>query len=81
MIGIIIFISFKEDTVYGKCEMFSLSLIPVPYQCKLFFSHKGCESGNLGSILGLGRSPGEGNGNPLQFLPGEFHGHRSLMGQ
>ena len=23
--------------------------------------------GNLGSILGLGRSPGEGNGNPLQY--------------
>ena len=21
----------------------------------------------MGSILGLGRSPGEGNGNPLQF--------------
>ena len=26
-----------------------------------------CIAGNLGSILGLGRSPGEGNDNPLQF--------------
>jgi len=26
----------------------------------------------------LGKSPGEGNGNPLQFLPEEFHGQRSL---
>ena len=26
-----------------------------------------CNSGDLGSILGLGRSPGEGNGNPLQY--------------
>ena len=26
-----------------------------------------CNAGDLGSILGLGRSPGEGNGNPLQF--------------
>ena len=25
-----------------------------------------CKVGELGSILGLGRSPGEGNGNPLQ---------------
>ena len=25
-----------------------------------------CNAGNLGSIPGLGRSPGEGNGNPLQ---------------
>ena len=26
-----------------------------------------CNSGGLGSIPGLGRSPGEGNGNPLQY--------------
>ena len=26
-----------------------------------------CSAGDLGSILGLGRSPGEGNGNPLQY--------------
>ena len=26
-----------------------------------------CNSGDWGSILGLGRSPGEENGNPLQY--------------
>ena len=26
-----------------------------------------CNAGELGSIPGLGRSPGEGNGNPLQY--------------
>ena len=26
-----------------------------------------CNVGGLGSIPGLGRSPGEGNGNPLQY--------------
>ena len=26
-----------------------------------------CSVGDLGSIPGLGRSPGEGNGNPLQY--------------
>ena len=26
-----------------------------------------CNAENLGSILGLGRSPGEGHGNPLQY--------------
>ena len=26
-----------------------------------------CHVGNLSSIPGLGRSPGEGNGNPLQY--------------
>ena len=26
-----------------------------------------CNVGDLGSIPGLGKSPGEGNGNPLQY--------------
>ena len=26
-----------------------------------------CNAGDLGSMPGLGRSPGEGNGNPLQY--------------
>ena len=26
-----------------------------------------CNAGDPGSVLGLGRSPGEGNGNPLQY--------------
>ena len=37
-----------------------------------------CNAGDPGSIPGLGRSPGEGNGNPL--LPRKFHGWRSLVG-
>ena len=37
--------------------------------------------GDMGSIPGMGRSTGGGNGNPLQyFLPGESHGQRSLVG-
>ena len=38
-------------------------------------------AGDVGSIPGLGRSPGGGNGNPTPvFLPGESHGQRSLVG-
>ena len=34
-----------------------------------------CNAGDLGLIPGLGRSPGGGHGNPLQYsLPGELHG-------
>ena len=40
-----------------------------------------CNVGDLGSIPGSGRSPGEGNGNPsVVLLPGKFHGWRSLVG-
>ena len=50
------------------------SLLPPP-QCpsQLGFSGSSngkeyaCNAGDMGSIPGLGRSPGEGNGNPLQY--------------
>ena len=36
-------------------------------------------AGDAGSIAGLGKSPGEGNGNPLQYsVHGKTHGQRSL---
>ena len=38
-------------------------------------------AGDLGSIPGLGRSPGRGHGNPLQYSCLENpHGQRSLPG-
>ena len=40
-----------------------------------------CNAGDPGSIPGLGRSPGEENGNPVQYSCLENrHGQRSLMG-
>ena len=36
-----------------------------------------CSEGDLSSIPGLGKPPGEGNSYPI-FWPGEFHGQRSL---
>ena len=40
-----------------------------------------CNAGNLGLIPGLGRSPGGGHGNPLQYSCLENpHGQRSLEG-
>ena len=40
-----------------------------------------CNPGDLASIPGLGRSPGGGHGNPLQYSCLEnAHGQRSLEG-
>ena len=40
-----------------------------------------CRAGDLGSISGLGRSPGGGHGNPPQCSCLEYpHGERSLVG-
>ena len=38
-----------------------------------------CNAGDPASVPGSGRSPGEGKGTPV-FLPGGFHGQRSLVG-
>ena len=35
--------------------------------CWLSSKESACSGGDMGSILGLGRSAGEGNGNPLQY--------------
>ena len=35
---------------------------------------------DVGSVFELGRSPGGGNGNTLQYLAGESHGQRGLAG-
>ena len=40
-----------------------------------------CNTGDLGLIPGSGRSPGGGQGNPLQYASWENpHGQRSLAG-
>ena len=40
-----------------------------------------CSVGDLDSVSGLGRSPGGGHGNPLQYSCLEnLHGQRSLAG-
>ena len=40
-----------------------------------------CNAGDLGSILGLGRSPGEGNGYPLQYSGLENSMENSMRSQ
>ena len=36
------------------------------FSCSSVGKESACSAGNLGSISGFGRSPGEGNGNALQ---------------
>ena len=46
---------------------FPLSIVLLIYIIGSEFKESACNAGDLGSIPGSGRSPGEGNGNPLQF--------------
>ena len=64
---------------YGKDNMRWLKW---PTEVKLL-AHSKQSVGTLTVVTssGSGKSPGEGNENPLPvFLPGEFHGQRSLAG-
>ena len=50
-------------------------------QVRLVTKDSLANEGNVGLTPGSGRSPGGGNGNPLQCsLPGKSHGQRSLGG-
>ena len=51
-----------------------------PSQVVLVVKNQPSNAGDQGSVPGWGRSPGEGNGYPLQYSwPGESHGQRSLV--
>ena len=59
----------------------SFALLTTSFSHGLDGKEYACNAGGPGSIPGLGRSPGEGHGLPIpEFLPGEFHGQRSLVG-
>ena len=42
-------------------------LTSLGFPCSSVGKGSACSTGDLGSIPGLGRPPGEGNGNPLQY--------------
>ena len=66
----------------SKCPGFNDELYVLPaYVASLVAQSKetACNAGDQGLIPGSGRSPGEGNCNPV-FLHGVFYGQRSLAG-
>ena len=55
-------------TLAGPCTLARASLVAQESK------ESACSAGDLGSMPGSGRWPGEGNGNPLQqFSLGKFH--------
>ena len=67
----------------GQENLLKKNRLPTPvflgFPCGSAGKESTCNAGNLGSIPGLGRSPGGGHGNPLQYSCLENpHGQRSL---
>ena len=64
----------------------SVGTVSTAFPCKtrggLDGKESACNAGDLGLIPGSRRALGEENGLPTPvFLPGEFHGERSLVGK
>ena len=55
-------VKFIEENIGGSFMTLDLAMI-----CGSDGKASVYNAGDLGSIPGLGRSPGEGNGNPLQY--------------
>ena len=47
--------------------LLGLTLCSLGFPCSSVSKESACSAGDPGSIPSLGRSPGEGNGNPLQY--------------
>ena len=54
---------FEDSDANERKETFIFQGFP----CSSVGKESACSTGDLGSIPGLGRFPGEGNGNPLQY--------------
>ena len=58
--------------IYQKCPFFSLGIFKSTFcilivPCGSAGKESTCNVGDVGSIPGLGRSPGEGKGYPLEY--------------
>ena len=60
-------ICFEVSLVFHFSAIMRLSSSFPGLPCGSEDKASACSAGDLGSIPGLGRSPGEGNGNPLQY--------------
>ena len=75
-----------NDLMYIHHEMFIMISLMNTHHLLWGFPHSSagkksaCNAGDLGSIPGSGRPPGEGMQPTPVFLPEEFHGQGSLAG-
>ena len=74
--------SHKQDnSYYDYLDLFKFIFLFVGFPGISEGKESACSVGDLGSIPGLGRSPGREHGNPLQYSCLEnLHGQSSLVG-
>ena len=70
----VIFLTQESNQRLLHCRwiLYQLSFQGSPFFTKVDGKESACSAGDLGSIPGSGRSPGEGNGCPLQYCLESF---------
>ena len=61
------YIPISEIFELSGARTFRFGMLPVLVKNPLAGQETACNAGNVNSIPGSERSPGEGNGNPLQY--------------
>ena len=65
----------------NRLYVFKLALLPSCFPADSDSKEFACNTGDLGSMPGSGRSPGEGHGSPVQYSCLQNpHGQSSLVG-
>ena len=52
----------------GRINITKITILPNVFPCASNGKESACNTGDLSSIPGWVRTPGEGNGNPLQYF-------------
>ena len=84
--GQVTWVKKRPSLSFPLCKLRAVPLCQVPVRLQADYGVEGfpesaCNAGDPDLILGPGRSPGEGNGKPLQYSCLENpHGQRSLVG-
>ena len=52
----------------GRINITKITILPNVFPCGSNGKESACNTGDLSSIPGWVRTPGEGNGNPLQYF-------------
>ena len=59
--------NYRKESEWIRLKILAMDIIYVGFLCGSAGKESACNVGALGSISGLGRSPGEGRGYPFQY--------------
>ena len=69
---------YEKQSIFHKDDTFSILISSLGFPSDSDGKESACSAGDSGSIIGSGKSPGKGNGDPLQYSFLENSMHRGI---